>query len=447
MEPTLSIGVMATNVNDKYRDQIQACLDTWYQVAEQWRVPVYFFGGYIRFPHSNYINLPGVAEDYNSAFYKQFHGLKWMYDHLKTDFYHLIGTDTYVNIPLLIKLLRKCDKTKDWCIGGHGHYRQMGDRNVYFHSGGSGFVFSHSCLGKLLALLPEILEDWEAICVARNVSYLIPACDATIGWYMENLGLEQQIRPGFYACDYLGREFKQRPCCPRVDKDKIVACHYMYPTEMHDFHNYLKSGLLPASNEAAKTWTLATAYYKERGNRDLLNRAEKMIIFTDDYYYVWQYRRDKGFLNITFIVTLSEGEWPLANAADKIHNSLATGVSVPDHLDKIVHHLLLLLARPYLMKRALELDIFETGYFAWVDNTIASMEKLDQMLALYPKDLTLCKNKQGQVTFQIWAAVKTEMWTVVMAMQNTCQQIIEKDLVLSEAEMFAGVADSIELLD
>ena len=143
----LSIGVMATNINDKYKQQIDACLQTWCKDAEERDAKVYFFGGYIAYTNAdgssykNYINLPNVGENFGSAFYKQFLGLKWLYDNSPSQWYHLVGTDTYVNIANLIKLIKNYKSTDDICLGGHGDERQIGLRRIYFHSGGSGFVF------------------------------------------------------------------------------------------------------------------------------------------------------------------------------------------------------------------------------------------------------------------------------------------------------------------
>lgn len=59
MQVRLAIGVMATAVNQKYQDQIRACINTWCQEATELNVPVYFFGGHLPFSIDNYINLPG----------------------------------------------------------------------------------------------------------------------------------------------------------------------------------------------------------------------------------------------------------------------------------------------------------------------------------------------------------------------------------------------------
>ena len=96
-----------------------------------------------------YINLQGVKNDYLSASYKQFLGMKYIYENYKTKFVICVGTDTYLNIPKLISYINNFDYTDFLYIGGHGCERQIGTKKYYFHSGGPGFIITYNILKKI----------------------------------------------------------------------------------------------------------------------------------------------------------------------------------------------------------------------------------------------------------------------------------------------------------
>ena len=151
----LIILVYACYTLDKYKKQIEIINSTWGKKCEAFKniKIVYFLGeetepGFNDTNYINYVNLVGVKNDYLSASYKQFLGMKYIYENYKTKFIICIGTDTYLNIPKLISYIHKLDYTKSLYIGGHGCERQIGLNKYYFHSGGPGFIITFNVLKK-----------------------------------------------------------------------------------------------------------------------------------------------------------------------------------------------------------------------------------------------------------------------------------------------------------
>ena len=118
---------------------------------------------------SKYIHLKHVSNDYQSASHKQNLGLKFIYENYNADFIYTCGTDTYIHINNLLSYLNQFDKNKKLYIGGHGDYRQIGDENVYYHSGGGGFILSYKVLEILYPRLHTIQYEWENLCINNNV--------------------------------------------------------------------------------------------------------------------------------------------------------------------------------------------------------------------------------------------------------------------------------------
>ena len=141
------------------------------------------------------------------------------------------------------------------------------------------------------------------ICKINSVDYLIPACDVTIGWYLDDLNIKQQSVPGFYACNYLGiwQIGNDAPyhCCKSVNKDGIIACHYMYPDSMHDYYNYLLNKA--TVNKGYTIITVVTSQYDK-----ILDYNNNLYIYCNynSILPIWQKRKKLGLLTKTFINTI-----------------------------------------------------------------------------------------------------------------------------------------------
>ena len=104
----LIVLVYACYTVSKYKKQIEIMNSTWVKKCETYKnIKVLYFLGEEKIHGFNdtdcikYINLFGVKNDYLSASYKQFLGMKYIYENYKTKFIICLGTDTYLNIPKL----------------------------------------------------------------------------------------------------------------------------------------------------------------------------------------------------------------------------------------------------------------------------------------------------------------------------------------------------------
>lgn len=241
-EYDLIILIFACDTIEKYKKQIEIINLTWGKKCEEYDniLILYFLGeektNYFKdYNNIKYINLNGVTNDHLSASYKQFLGMKYIYENYKTKFIMCIGTDTYLNIPKLLSFINIYNHMDNLYIGGDGMSRQIGHKEYYFHSGGSGFILSYNCLTKIYDSLYNLMENWINVCDQNNVSYLINACDIAISYYLQQPEINSKIIKindlSFLACNYKGA-----PCYRNlIIMDNIISCHFM---DENDFYNF-----------------------------------------------------------------------------------------------------------------------------------------------------------------------------------------------------------------
>ena len=245
-EHDLIILVYACYTIEKYRNQIDLINSTWGKKCETYKnIKLLYFLGEEKINSFNdtecikYINLPGVKNDYLSASYKQFLGLKYIYENYKTKFIICVGTDTYLNIPKLLLYIDTFNYSECLYIGGHSGDIQIGSQKYYFHSGGPGFIITYNCLAKLYDLLSNLMENWITICNVNNNTNLIPACDVAISYYLQQPSINCKIIKtndlSFINCNYKGY-----PChINEVNISNIISCHLMSNYDFYNFTNIL----------------------------------------------------------------------------------------------------------------------------------------------------------------------------------------------------------------
>lgn len=242
------ICIFACATVDKYKQQILKINDTWGKYAENKGIKVLYFLGEepTDLTDDKYIYLKGVNNDYLSASYKQNLGLKYVHENYNYKFVYCCGTDTYINIEKLISYLKNFNENDKLYIGGgYGFngdilYRIIGDRTLYYHSGGAGFILSKTSLQYLYPMFFNMVNTWERVCIDNNVSYLTVACDTCISYYLQinNFMLINDITRNddlFFACNYKGYHGDKICCGEKVNIKKIIACHYM---SLEDFDNF-----------------------------------------------------------------------------------------------------------------------------------------------------------------------------------------------------------------
>ncbi len=236
------ICVMGCDKYDKYINELRLIQNTWGQMCPNDVKFLYFLGEQPtpEFTGPNFINLPGVLDDYLSASYKQFLGLKYIHENYDYDFILCCGSDTYINVPKLINFASNFDPTKSLYIGGHGCHREIGNRTYYFHSGGPGFLLTKPCIIQLYPILSDIMKKWIDITKELGVfNYLHWACDVTIAYFLQQENMNIDIIKAddlvFTHCNYVGI-----PCHPnQIDLKRLVSCHCMSPQDFIDYTKLL----------------------------------------------------------------------------------------------------------------------------------------------------------------------------------------------------------------
>ena len=239
------INILACATVEKYKQQILKINETWGKKAEENGIKILFFLGEEKtdlIDENKYIYLKDVKNDYNSAAYKQNLGLKYIYENYNADFIFTCGTDTYINIDNLLFYINNFDSNKKLYIGGHGYYRMLGNDNIYFHSGGAGFILSKAVLSEFYSQLYNIQNDWTILCCKNNYHSLTVACDVLIGYYVSKIiNIEIIKNDNFYQCNYKGYENNNTCCVNKIIKENIISCHCMSLTDFDEYTNIINS--------------------------------------------------------------------------------------------------------------------------------------------------------------------------------------------------------------
>jgi hypothetical protein len=232
---------------EKYAEQIRSIEKTWGKTAQDLKIPYFYFLGQqsqsqrsstSEFTDSSkFIYLQNVKDDYSSASYKQYMGLRWICDNYNPDYVFICGTDTFVNIHKLNDLLQnkefKQKYSENLYIGGHGDTRTIAnvcdannkcnDMTVHFHSGGAGIIISNNVLFSMYDYYNTFQSSWIKFCDETNSEYLKDACDVSIAFLLQCFNVTSYDIDGFYYCNYKGM-----PCCRnKINKDNIITCHLM----------------------------------------------------------------------------------------------------------------------------------------------------------------------------------------------------------------------------
>ena len=268
----LIICVFSCATVQKYRDEILKIEETWGKRAIEKGVKVLYFLGEEPFSlrhglkgvvdgrgvvhvinksvdlthlieEAKYIYLKNVGNDYDSASHKQNLGLKYIYENYDAKFVFTCGTDTYVNIDKMLDYIKGFDSSKNLYIGGDGDYRQVGDENIYYHSGGGGFILSKSVLKSIHPRLQNLQNEWINICHDNHVDYLVTACDVLMGYIVkdiENIEIIEK-RHSFKGCNHKGYAYNNTlACCvDKINISDIISCHYMTLQDFDEFTSIL----------------------------------------------------------------------------------------------------------------------------------------------------------------------------------------------------------------
>jgi hypothetical protein len=231
--PEIAIGVM-TSV--KIIQRFTACKETWLKDFNY----KYLFGGYLK--HPDLISLGDhVGEDNNSAFLKQYLGLKYMYEQTQNidqvQWYFFVGCDTFIYKERLEEIATRFDPTKEWYITGitntgmlARYYKNPTNYRVAF--GGAGFLLSKPVLKKLYPHIDSFISKWPELFKKDFQEMGIECCDVSLAYQLQHelnipLTLLEGKDDGFYGIQLSNyKKVVEQP----------VVLHRIYPDEMYELY-------------------------------------------------------------------------------------------------------------------------------------------------------------------------------------------------------------------
>jgi hypothetical protein len=229
--------VFACPIIPKYRDEILKISQTWGISAKLENYKVLFFLGEepSSFNGDDYVYLKGVKNDYFSASYKQNLGLRYILDNFTFNYVHVCGTDTFINVKYLKQYLTKFDFDNKLCIGGHGDYRTVRGKQVYYHSGGPGFTISYNAIYEIRHLLNIMVELWIHTVQTQE---LYSACDLALCYFLSNVDCKFIVDDkSFFHCNHRGH-----PChINNVMSNNVVAYHNMSLSDFDEYSLFIQS--------------------------------------------------------------------------------------------------------------------------------------------------------------------------------------------------------------
>ena len=187
----LVIVIFACDTIEKYLHQVLKIEDTW--AKDVYSRPniklLFFFGEDEVLIKDNYIHLKGVKNDYLSASYKQWYGLKYAYENYDAKFVITAGTDTFLNIPKLMTLLSNFESNATSIIGFKlpNSLRRLSNSKLHYLDGGIGVILTSPALKLLYPKFCNVnafMTDWIKLSSRRKCCCdLTGACDVALAYY------------------------------------------------------------------------------------------------------------------------------------------------------------------------------------------------------------------------------------------------------------------------
>lgn len=332
--PKICIGLLASAASPKYVAQINNCKKTWIPEASKADIPVLFLCGDLRNStcrhdildkssedESQVVFFENVADDYLSASSKQYYGLRYMYARWPDyDFFFIGGTDNYVEVNNLLRELSTLSPNAYLYIGGHDGQQYVG-YTLSFHFGGGGIIFSRGALQRLdiKNKADDYLAEWDKM--TKSSTVLRPACDVSIAYFSERVGLQFVTLQNMYACDWRGK-LEGMHCCT-LNYPKLITCHFM-EENMLLYHSI--------KNELMTEWyrsRLTMLYTAVQSYPDtILPYADLLKKLASKCNYIVQLRNTKSLSCIPFIKGLVDNKNGHAKTL-RSYESMLTSTTCP----------------------------------------------------------------------------------------------------------------------
>jgi hypothetical protein len=230
--------VFGCDTIEKYKNEILKIKATWgnEQEAPHYKV-LFFLGEEEVLVGEDFIHLENVENDYLSASYKQYGGLKHIYENYDFNYVFICGTDTYVLVENLINYINdnpEINPETPFVIGGHGDNRYICNESVYFFSGGAGIILTRAAVSKIYPELHTMQEEWMWLCAENHYNTYIAACDLSLCYFLKKMRIHfMNVSNRFFNCNYLGYYQDSSACCEKnVNIKTMISCHHM---TMSDF--------------------------------------------------------------------------------------------------------------------------------------------------------------------------------------------------------------------
>lgn len=234
----IAICIMACSTIEKYVNEIQTIRDTWAKDCDNNNISYYFFcgenGNSLIKDNNNVVYLKGVNNDYESASYKQWLGIDYILNNHPQYFDYIIitGTDTYLHIKNIMNLLENISPNDKYLIGGHGDYRKINNKIIYFNSGGSGLILTKSALNTIYPLLKDAHQMWKKVMDNTERKDLIYACDVALAYMCYHNNITCIKNDNFFHCNHNGIPCHQG----KVNIKTMMSCHLMKRDDMLKVH-------------------------------------------------------------------------------------------------------------------------------------------------------------------------------------------------------------------
>ncbi|CAF3304117.1 unnamed protein product [Rotaria sp. Silwood2] len=216
-------------------------------VRETWvsRVTNYYFLSSKPYPSLPITIIENTGEDYQSNTKKIFYGLELIYrQQQKIDpskrhkWYLLVGCDTYVNVPHLLKQLEPYNFTQPYFIGGSigqgiCYHKNGTTYESLFVGGNTAHIFSAALVE---ALYPHLSIYVQSIWPQPNHSSA-GSSDVALSCLIFSLGYNMTILPGFWRRSPKGiiEEFSLKEA---LQVEEPSSWHYIHPAQMIDLDEF-----------------------------------------------------------------------------------------------------------------------------------------------------------------------------------------------------------------
>jgi hypothetical protein len=220
---------------NKYKNEILAINETWGKDATNLNLKILYFLGEENTDliGDQYIYLKGVNNEYSSASHKHNLGLKYIYENYDCDYVFIIGSDVFVNPYNTISFCNKFNKDENLLIGAHPEkhkaIRKINNQELFFISGGGGYILTNGGLKNMYPYLENLQSDWENF--IGKEKFFKDACDLSFCYYFTKYEgtIYNDSLPRIYHCNCNGK------CC-NIKKDTLISCHLMTPDLMKKFY-------------------------------------------------------------------------------------------------------------------------------------------------------------------------------------------------------------------